>query len=274
MFLKNGVLFIVVLLIGMSLSGCKENADNKPDYQKEIDKKLVAVGGDPDNGGAAVPTKGGKGWVLYLNNKTHAIFYFPSDFSELGETFYMRDLFFYEYDRLGQDSESGLGVVRSDAQNVTSGTYHEFANGVLMNTVRTGNTPFAIYGKIYTEYLRLNRWDGPLGAPIIAETELMSRKGRYIMFQTGQIYWSESTGAHGFWAKMDQMYKTAGYDTGWLGLPLNSYDQKSYTDIIKFQNGQIKITADNCGRYMDVNSYYVFANGQRAAAGQSVPNCF
>ena len=274
MLLKNNVLLISILLISLSLFNCKENTDNTPDYQREIDKKLANVGGDPDNGGKAVPTKGGKGWVLYLNNKTHAIFYFPSDFSELGEAFYMRDLFLYEYDRLGQDSDSGLGVVRSDAKNVTSGTYHEFANGVLMNTVRTGNTPFAVYGKIYIEYLRLNRWDGPLGAPIITESELTSRKGRYMAFQTGQIYWSESTGAHAFWGKLDQMYKSAGYDTGWLGLPLNSFDQKSYTDIIKFQYGQIKINADNCGRYMDVNSYYVYANGQRPASGQNVPSCF
>ena len=265
-------LSIISLCLMLALSGCKKSDDaavtptvTKPDYQLAIEAKYKALGWTEaaDNGGVPLQTIGKKGYVQYYGAKERAIYYFNGNAFSV-----MRDEV-KKYDAIGQDNAA---LITSDSKvaSPVGLRYNDIALldnsvGVLV-TAPTGT--FLVYGVIYQEYLRLSRWDGKMGFPTNDESTLTTRKeGRWNSFQTGQIYWSPTTGAHAFWGKVETLYRTAGigYDGSWLGLPTSSCDPTRPDDnqLVQFQNGQIQILG-GCGKYKAPNGDYLYQNGQSA----------
>lgn len=261
---------IWALALCLSLSGCKkDNNDNttvtptpaKPDYQMAIDAKYVVMGWDKDghsadNGGKAVQTKANKGWVQYytFGNRKTAIYYFAGQGAYAMDTGEMT-----KYDALGQDT---FGYVSSDPKPAGTG----YGYNEIVHTAGDDNSAgiilgaLTVYGEIYKKYLALNRWDGPLGYPTSDELDLSSKRGRFNAFTKGQIYWGASTGAQAFWGKVDQMYKQAGYDGGWLGLPKTSCDPTKSDYVVLFEHGSIGV-GSGCNDYNN-GGYYTDQNGK------------
>lgn len=269
------LLFLISFMTACPGSKDKTTVDVIPEYQKAIDAKYKAIGwtDGPDNGNKATQTLGAKGWVQYYGSKTRAIYYFD------GKAFAVEQAEMKKYDALGQDT---YGLVSSDYVSLGTGAgYIEITRlkdnsaGIIITNPIAGT--FLVDGPIYKRYLDSNRWMGPLGYPLMDEGGLTSKKGTYIAFSktlnkniSGQIYWSESTGAQAFWGKYATMYGNTGYDTGWLGLPISSLNDSSVQNqVIYFQYGQISMR-NECGRYikydanMAVNGshyFYAYSNG-------------
>lgn len=259
------------------LSGCKKGDDSvvtptKPDYQLAIEAKYKALGWTEaaDNGGVPLQTAGSKGYVQYYGAKERAIYYFSGNAYSM-----MRDEV-KKYDATGQDN---FALITSDSKLANPVGLHYNDITLLDNSVGVVVTAptgtFLVYGVIYQEYLRLNRWDGTMGFPTNDESTLTTRKeGRWSSFQTGQIYWSAATGAHAFWGKVESMYRTAGvgYDGSWLGLPTASIDPSlpDTKQLIRFEKGYIS-TAAACSGYLNLPLQLLLQNGATPATGSQYP---
>ena len=246
-------------------------SETTPEYQTAIDAKFKQLGWDKDghakfNGTGPVKTAAAKGYVQYYayGNVKMAIYFYPGKgaFAMAGEET-------KAYDGAGQDQ---FAFVVSDPKPTSGGCgYNDLLlvngdEGMVMCNVM-------VYGQIYKKYKELKRWEGPLGLPTSSELDLSSKKGMYNTFEKGQIYWGANTGAHAFWGKIDKLYKSAGYDGGWLGLPTTSCDinvaeGKQY---VRFQNGAID--GATCGNYYAVGGLLRYQNGTTPGSGQ-VPPCY
>lgn len=259
-------LLITAIALLLLVSGC-DTKEEIPEYQLSIEAKYKALGWTlaADDDGKPQKTASGNGWVQYYGAKDRAIYYLN------GTSYAVLKGEMNKYDSRGQDN---FALITSDSQTAAGGlTYNEIeaadnpaVTGII---IATSSGVFIVIGEIYKEYVRLRRWEGALQYPISNEGNLTSGKGRYSMFKGGQIYWSPTTGAHGFWGKQDKLYANAGYDTGWLGLPLQSVDQQSQNGVMSFENGQISVYS-TCARYLR-NSVTVYVNGNPIPAGQSIP---
>lgn len=214
--------------------------------------KYKALGWDTQNTtatGDAVKTKGDKGWVQYYtyNGRKRAIYYYP----ETG-AFGFEPEIAQKYNELGEETfrDNSLGLPKSDTKTCYGNCiYADSANGIIIKSTQA-STPVTVYGAIYEKYASLKKWEGILGYPATDELELTGKRGRYNVFKAGQIYWSASTGAQAFWTKMDVLYKNAGYDTGWLGLPKTSCDPTKVAQVVDFEKGVITLNALGCGNYL------------------------
>lgn len=266
------------LILGFTtlVSGCflfpkKDPEPVVSDYKKAIDAKYKQLAWSqlPDNGGEPFPTQGQKGWVLYYGNRSRAIYYYPST-----GAFGLMKAQLEKYDAIGQEtfrnSEGHLGYPTSDSKSCGANCqYNDFQNGILLTT--PSNSSFLVYGDIYQKYKSLNLWDGILGLPTTDELDLTSKKGRYNGFAKGQIFYSTTTGAQAFWGGIQKLYGNTGFDTGWLGLPIESCDPAKglYNQGIKFQNGRIILNeSGSCGLYFNTTPLQVLNTGK---SGSPIP---
>ncbi len=274
----SGVLFVLLLatLSSCGLFGKKDDPDPAPQapaYQTAIDAKFKALGWNTDghapfNNTGPVKTASGKGYVQYYafgSNKS-AIYYSPDK-----GAFGMNTVQMNTYEAAGQDN---FAVVVSDPKSCGTGCEY---NDFLIGTDNEGVVVLdkLVYGEIYKKYKTLNRWEGVLGVPTTSELNLTSGKGRYNGFKGGQIYWAPSTGSQAFWGKVEKLYATTGYDTGWLGLPTDSCDpsKKDANQSVGFQNGRIGVGSNGtCGNYYDKTGLSVLNTGKRPTSGN--PPCY
>lgn len=272
LFHLSSLLFTFLMMAACSDDNGVTPSDESSDYQKTIDAKFIALGWDKDghspfNGSLPVKTAGGTGYVQYyaLGSSKAAIYYFPGK-----GAFGMNTSEMNVYDASGQDK---WALVVSDAKSCGSGCGYNDIVKTADNTEGVIILNTSVTGEIYKKYKALNRWEGPLGIPEISELDLGSKKGKYIKFTKGQIYYNTTTGAQAFWGKIQTLYEKAGYDQGWLGLPttscdLNVAEGKQY---VRFQNGAID--GANCGNYYAVGGLLRYYNGT-TPAGSSVPPCY
>jgi uncharacterized protein with LGFP repeats len=263
--MKKLVTFLMCAVLAVA---CKKTVEEVPAHEKAIADKYQALGWTEalDNGGKPEATKGGKGYVQYYANRSKAIYYYSAT-GAFGFT--KNDA--AKYDALGQEtyrnSSGDLGFPTSDTKPCgTNCTYNDFQNGIIITPPGVGS--FTVYGDIYTKYKELNRWEGMLGYPNTDELDLTSKKGRYNGFTKGQIYWSTATGAQAFWGGINKMYGAAGFDTGWLGLPIESCKPENgvHNQGVKFQNGRLIVNLNgSCGYFFNSASQPRLFNGQSAA---------
>ena len=246
--------------------------DESSNFQKAIDTKFISLGWDKDghtpfNGSLPVKTAGGTGYVQYyaLGSAKAAIYYFPGK-----GAFAMNTSEMNFYDAAGQDK---WALVVSDAKSCGSGCGYNDIVKTADNTEGVIILNTSVTGEIYKKYKALNRWEGPLGIPEINESDLGSKKGRYIKFTKGQIYYNTSTGAQAFWGKIQTLYEKAGYDQGWLGLPTTSCDMNvaEGKQYIRLQNGAID--GASCGNYYGSGGLLRYVNGTSPTNG-AVPPCY
>lgn len=260
----------------MMLQGCKKqevvSTDPAATAKTAIEAKFKAIGWDKDghapfNGGGAAKTAGGKGYVQYyaFGSRKTAIYYFEGKGAFAMDTEEMT-----AYDKAGQDNFSL--VVSDPKATLTGGCGY---NDILL----TGDgsegiitCQFFVYGEIYKKYKALNRWNGPLGLPTNSESDLSSKRGRFNTFSKGQIYYGSVTGAQAFWGKIDLLYKAAGYDGGWLGLPTSSCDMgvTEGKQLVRFEKGVIN-GLSTCGSYQNPQGETLYQNGTKASNPANVP---
>lgn len=270
------VTFSLCALALMALK-CGDNATTDPTpsvpaHQTAIDAKFKALGWNTDghaafNGTGPVKTSSGNGSVQYYafgNNKS-AIYYSPDK-----GAFGMNTVEMNAYEAAGQDK---FAVVVSDPKPCGTGCGY---NDILLAPGNEGIVLLdkLVYGEIYKKYKALNRWDGILGLPTTSELNLTSGKGRYNGFKGGQIYYSTATGSQAFWGKVEKLYGTTGWDTGWLGLPTESCDpaKKDANQSVAFQYGRIGVGSNGtCGNYYDKSGLSVLNTGQQT---KGTPPCY
>lgn len=208
--------------------------------------------------GDPVKTKGGNGYVQYYdyNGGKRAIYYSASG------TFGLEPDLVEKYNALGQETfnNGALGYPSSDAKSCGSGcVYAEFEKGIIIKSPRV-NQAVTVYGDIYKKYAFLNRWSGVLEFPTTDELDLTSKRGRYNVFEKGQIFWSSATGAQAFWSKVASLYGNTGYDTGWLGLPITSVTPNAAIPQAAFENGSI-VVQSTCAGYYNKQNQQVLVSG-------------
>ena len=118
------------------------------------------------------------------------------------------------YQQLG--GTSGLyGEATSGLESDGSGAYQSFQGGRIYWSTATGG--HGLHGAILNEFLTQGGAAGYLGMPLSDEMPVSG--GVYQIFQGGQIYWGESTGAHAVHGAMLEEYMRAGGADGALMLP-------------------------------------------------------
>jgi hypothetical protein len=97
------------------------------------------------------------------------------------------------------------------------GRYVVFERGSIYWTPQTG--AFAVHGAIRDEWKELGWEAGVLGYPISDELGAPDRRGRYVVFEKGSIYFTPETGAHEVLGRIRDEYKARGWEAGPLGYP-------------------------------------------------------
>lgn len=272
------------LMLILAVQSCKKD-DALPDYQTAIQAKYKALGWtqEADGSNTYTQTAGLKGWVQYYGGKDRAIYYFPNDGDYPGGAFGMLNYEMKKYETLGQDN---YGYVASDpgeiaVSSTASVHYNEIVRqsdktpGVIMTAPAPYAGTYVVAGPIHQEYLRQGRWSGPLGYPRTDELNTQKAGGRYHYFsKTGAtIIWSQSTGAHAYWNRVDDLYRAAGYSVGWLGFPKSSCDPNvaDNKQQVLFEGGIIQFvtfgTNAYCGRYFISANNYALPNGKAYVSG-------
>lgn len=98
---------------------------------------------------------------------------------------------------------------------------------------------------INNKYQSLGGAGGFLGAATTGLSTTPDKKGRYIHYQGGSIYWHPKTGAHVIYGAIKQKWKNMGWETSALGYP--STDERS--------------TPDGIGRYNHFTGWVYQSNG-------------
>ena len=235
----------------------------KPDYQLAIEAKCKSLGWTEaaDNGGTPIQTFAKKGWVQYYGAKNRAIYYFN------GTAYSALKNEMDKYDATGQDNFS---IITADYQTTNKGggyigiklvadnayTGNSFPEGIIITSPGIG--VFLVYGTIYKEYLRLGRWNSPLGFPInevVNTPNTIRDKGYYEGFQNGTIWHSAFFNVGGaLWGKALKMFVAVDYERGWLGYPVESCNPNltdNQKQSIGFEKGHILLNdrTTGCGSY-------------------------
>ena len=276
-------LFILAVVMLAGLGSCKKDetisADPLADAKTAIEAKYKALGWDKDghapfNGGGAAKTQGGGGYVQYyaIGSGKSAIYYYGGR-----GAFGMNQSEMQAYDAAGQDK---FAFVVSDAKPCGSGCGY---NDMIMTKDNSEGINLLgrwVYGEIYKKYKAVNRWDGPLGLPVISESNGQTAGSRYNDFAktgstvTGAIIFNSTTGAQAVWGKIYTLWGKTNWDIGWLGLPTESSDpnKADANQKVSFQKGSIGVGSNGtCGNYYDNSGLSVFQNGTK---GTGTPPCY
>ena len=102
---------------------------------------------------------------------------------------------------------------------------------------------FAVFGSIYTTYLNMGDANGAMRYPTSDEISCPTRANcKFNRFETGNIYWSPATGAHGVHGAIFAEYGRQGYENGRFGLP-TSGEFGSVDKQVNFERGWIRYIA-------------------------------
>lgn len=136
-----------------------------------------------------------------------------------------------------------LGACRTWAYDAArDGQAQNFANGRMYWHPEVANAQaHAVWGAIGNRYNSLGAENGPLRYPTSNELSCPSRGGCFFnRFETGNIYWSASTGAHGVWGAIFNVYGQNGYENSKFGLPVTSEFATPDGLQVNFEGGWIR----------------------------------
>ncbi len=104
-----------------------------------------------------------------------------------------------------------------------------------------GTDAHDICGLIRDRYAQLGWEKSPLGFPLSDEHPAGNdNQGRYNMFPSGVIYWSQETGAHAVWGDIAGIWQGNGSEKGRYGYPTSDeYDTDGGGKAQDFQGGTI-----------------------------------
>ena len=111
-----------------------------------------------------------------------------------------------------------LGYPTGDELKINGGVSQTFQGGTIWWNEKTGET-HAVHGGILTEYATQKWEQGDLGYPVTDEHDGLKNGGAAQEFQSGQIHWSSTTGAHTTKGAIQAYWATNGWENGWLGYP-------------------------------------------------------
>ena len=101
------------------------------------------------------------------------------------------------------------------------GRYNHFSEGGSVYWT-PGTGAHGVWGGIRQRWAALGWEQGPMGYPLIDETSTPDEVGRYNHFSKGgSVYWTPSTGAHGVWGAIRELWSQIGWERGPMGYPLN-----------------------------------------------------
>lgn len=269
---------MIMAIVALQFTSCDkkttESVDPAADAKTAIEAKHKAIGWDkaghaPFQGGGAIKTQGGNGYVQYyaFGSLKTAIYYYPGRgafamFSE--ET--------TAYDKLGQDK---FAFVVSDPKPTLSGLcgYNDITTTDGGEGIITCGAVF--YGGIYKKYKEVNRWDGPLGPPtsgILNTPANATDKGTFATFKNGGIWNTPTIGTQAIWGRAFKMWVATDWERGWLKFLKSSCDPNKADNLqtVDFENGKI-ITGPLCGAYLNTANETVLQNGKKAANVSNIP---
>lgn len=120
-----------------------------------------------------------------------------------------------------------------------NGRQQNYANGRIHWHQNTG--AWAVHGAIGTQYDALQDANGPLRYPISDELNCPPRPNcKFNRFETGNIYWSPATGAHGVYGAIFAEYGRQGYENGRFGLPITGEFGIGADRQVNFEGGWIR----------------------------------
>ncbi|WP_100497666.1 N-acetylmuramoyl-L-alanine amidase [Geodermatophilus chilensis] len=118
------------------------------------------------------------------------------------------------------------------------GYFVRFQGGDIYWSAATG--PRIVRGSILTTWLATGGATGPLGFPMTSDTPVPG-KGAYVRFQSGDVYWSPTTGTQVVRGSILSTWLAAGGATGSLGFPTISdaktADGRGY--VVRFTGGDV-----------------------------------
>ncbi|QNG20247.1 hypothetical protein G4H71_13110 [Rhodococcus triatomae] len=119
------------------------------------------------------------------------------------------------------------------------GRQQNFANGRIYWHPNTD--AWAVHGAIGTHYIALSEASGPLRYPTSDELNCPTRPDcKFNRFETGNIYWSPTTGAHGVYGAIFDEYGRQGYENGRFGLPTTDEFSVGADRQVNFEGGWIR----------------------------------
>ncbi len=203
------------------------------DLDSPIDSKHAALGGDAGLLGPASGGESGLAGGRFRPYRSGAIYWTPATGAvEVHGEIQRR------WGSLGWEN-GPLGFPTSDEIGTPdrSGRYNAFQAGSIYWSPATG--AHEVRGAIRDTWGRLGWEGGPLGYPVTDELAAPDGTGRYNAFQTGSIYWSNSTGAHEVRGSIRERWAGLGWEAGVLGYPL--------TDEVATPDGRGRFNAFRSG---------------------------
>ena len=143
-----------------------------------------------------------------------------------------------KYISLGGDS-SWLGTSTSQIMSTDkNGLYQLFQNGKIMWSPNTGAHTIH-YGAVDNRFASVGYENGYLGFP--KTDELQIKNGVYQIFEGGQMYWSNTTGAFDIrFGAMFSQFAKLNYENGYLGLPTSGEIPINSNAVYQeFQHGRL-----------------------------------
>ncbi|MBO0853524.1 MAG: hypothetical protein J2P18_07135 [Nocardia sp.] len=144
------------------------------------------------------------------------------------------------YDRAG--GTAALGNPTGPESNAQGGKFQVFDRGCSIYW-SVGTDAHAVCGLIRDKWGALGWERSPLGFPLSDERPAgKDGSGRATQFPSGQILWSQATGAHPVWGAILARWQEAGSDRGRYGLPTGDEFDYEGGKAQDFQGGRITWT--------------------------------
>ncbi|MCF2526526.1 LGFP repeat-containing protein [Yinghuangia soli] len=109
-----------------------------------------------------------------------------------------------------------LGYPTTGEQAIGNGRVSHFERGSIYWSAASG--PHELHGGIKARWLELGGPAG-LGFPLTDEMVTGDKRGRYVVFERGSIFWTATTGAVEIYGGIGQAWASQGWNSGPLGYP-------------------------------------------------------
>lgn len=116
---------------------------------------------------------------------------------------------------------------------------HPKGYSAISSITRCNGAAGSTHGSIGVTYRALGGCGSVLGAPITDELRTPDGIGRYVVFEHGSIYWTESTNAHEVLGDIRDRWKQEGWEAGRLGYPISGEYDVPGGRRSDFQHGSI-----------------------------------
>lgn len=130
-----------------------------------------------------------------------------------------------------------LGYPTSNEHCTTSGCYQAYQNGRIYWQEHNG--AHDIHGGIGDRYKAVGYATGHYGYPLTNEICGLKDKGCYQVFERGNLYWIEETGAWDMKGAIKDRWYAVGFEYGYLGYPIGTEVSDNGGVYQKFQNGTV-----------------------------------